>query len=158
MRRTMLLFATMALTLLVASGVALAATRTGDNGPNNIVGTNRPDTLLGRGGDDLVNGLGGNDVVSGGAGHDELSGGFGDDIVRGGPKGDSLHSDVLDGHSSGSGHRGNDLLIGGGGNDTFFAAEGHRDTIVCGGGRDWVEADHRDIVAADCERVHIIQP
>src|SRR5215208_1855534 len=158
MRRVILLLTVMDAMLVVASGVALAATRTGDNGPNNIVGTNRADTLQGRGGHDLVNGLGGNDFVSGGAGHDELSGGFGDDVVSGGPKGDSLHSDVLDGHSSGSGQRGNDFLIGGGGNDTFYSDEGHRDTIVCDGGRDWVEADHSDIVAWDCERVRIIQP
>jgi Ca2+-binding RTX toxin-like protein len=68
MRRTIVLLVTMVLTLLVASGVALAATRTGDNRPNNIVGTNRADTLLGRGGHDLVNGLGGNDFLSGRAG------------------------------------------------------------------------------------------
>ena len=158
MRRVILLLTLMAAMLILVSGVALAASRTGDNGPNNIVGTNRADTLLGRGGHDLVNGLGGNDFVSGGAGHDELSGGFGDDVVSGGPKGDSLHSDIWDGHSSGSGQHGNDFLIGGGGNDTIYSAEGHRDTIVCGDGRDWVEADHRDIVAADCERVSIIKP
>jgi Ca2+-binding RTX toxin-like protein len=80
------------------------------------------------------------------------------DVVSGGPKGDYLHGDVWDGHSSGSGQRGNDFLIGGGGNDTIYSAEGHRDTIDCGGGRDWVEADHRDIVAGDCERVRIIKP
>jgi Ca2+-binding RTX toxin-like protein len=67
MRTMMLLLSAMVLTLLVASGVALAASCTGDNGPNNIVGTNRADTLQGRGGHDLVNGLGGNDLVSGGA-------------------------------------------------------------------------------------------
>ena len=158
MRRVILLSTVMAAMLVLVSGVALAASRTGDNGPNNIVGTNRADTLLGRGGHDLVNGLGGNDFVSGGAGHDDFSGGFGDDVVSGGPKGDYLHGDVWDGHSSGSGQRGNDFLIGGGGNDTIYSAEGHPDTIVCGGGRDWVEADHSDIVATDCERVRIIQP
>ena len=46
MRTTMLLLSAMVLTLLVASGVALAASRTGDDGPNNIVGTNRADLCL----------------------------------------------------------------------------------------------------------------
>ena len=104
-------------------------------------------------GDDLVNGLGGDDKTFGGAGADEMSGGFGDDFVIGGPGSDSIHSDILDFHPSGSGHRGNDVLIGGGGEDFFYANEGHRDTIFCDGGRDWVDADRRDIVAADCERV-----
>ena len=36
MRRTMLLFATMALTLLVASGVALAVTKIGTDGPDHL--------------------------------------------------------------------------------------------------------------------------
>jgi hypothetical protein len=92
-----------------------------------------------------------------------MSGGFGDDFVIGGPGSDSIHSDILDFHPSGSGHRGNDVFIGGGGEDFFYANEGHRDTIFCGGGRDGVDADRRDadrrdadrrdIVAADCERV-----
>jgi hypothetical protein len=53
MRRVSLLSTVMAAMLVLVSGVALAATRTGDNGPNNIVGTNRADTLLGRGGTTL---------------------------------------------------------------------------------------------------------
>src|SRR5829696_10083618 len=43
MRRTILLLATMALTLLVASGVALAVTKIGTNGPDILRGTNRAD-------------------------------------------------------------------------------------------------------------------
>ena len=42
MRTTMLLLSAMVLTLLVASGVALAASRTGDDGPNNIVAQTVP--------------------------------------------------------------------------------------------------------------------
>ena len=40
MRRTILLMATMALTLLVASGVALAVTRIGTDGPDTLQGSN----------------------------------------------------------------------------------------------------------------------
>ena len=39
MRRAILLVATMALTLLVASGVALAVTKIGTNGPDTLKGT-----------------------------------------------------------------------------------------------------------------------
>ena len=49
MRRTMLLLNAMVLTLLVASGVALAVTKVGTkvgtNGPDTLRGTNRADNL-----------------------------------------------------------------------------------------------------------------
>jgi hypothetical protein len=45
MRRTILLMATMALTLLVASGVALAITKIGGPGPDTLMGTNKADNL-----------------------------------------------------------------------------------------------------------------
>jgi drug/metabolite transporter (DMT)-like permease len=49
MRRTILLMATVALTLLVASGVALAVTKIGTNGPDTLLGTNKADNLVGLG-------------------------------------------------------------------------------------------------------------
>ena len=58
MRRTIVLLATMALTLLVASGVALAVTRIGTNGPDTLRGTNGTDNLLGNGGNDILYALG----------------------------------------------------------------------------------------------------
>ncbi len=127
MRRVVLGLAGMALALVLASGVALAVPRIGDDEPNILVGTNREDSLLGRG----------DDKTFGGAEADEMSGGFGDDIVIGGPGSDSIHSDILDFHPSGSGHRGNDVLIGGGGEDFFYANGGHRDpssVVVAGTG------------------------
>ena len=54
MRRTVLLLATMALTLLVASGVALAVTKIGTNGPDTLSGTNGSDSLFGKGGNDTL--------------------------------------------------------------------------------------------------------
>jgi len=42
----------MALTLLVASGVALAVTKLGTNGPDTLRGTNGYDNLLGKGAND----------------------------------------------------------------------------------------------------------
>jgi hypothetical protein len=47
MRRTIVLLATMALTLLVASGVALAVTKIGTNGPDTLRGTSGADNLVG---------------------------------------------------------------------------------------------------------------
>src|ERR687897_383617 len=58
MRRTILLVATMALTLLVASGMALAVTKIGGPGPDTLRGTNGADSLLGN----AVGGAG-NDIL-----------------------------------------------------------------------------------------------
>ena len=61
MRGTVVLLATMALTLLVASGVALAVTKIGTDGPDHLRGTNGADTLIGKGGNDILNALAGYD-------------------------------------------------------------------------------------------------
>jgi hypothetical protein len=77
MRRTILLLATMALTLLVASGVALAVTKIGTNAPDTLRGTNGDDNLLGKGGNDkLFGGGGGRDKLVGGPGKDSLISGI----------------------------------------------------------------------------------
>jgi len=65
----------MALTLLVASGVAQAVSRKGSDGADTLRGTN------GNGTDDLV-GLGADDRIFGGLrGNDDLLGGSGKDVV-----------------------------------------------------------------------------
>jgi Ca2+-binding RTX toxin-like protein len=66
MRRTIVLLTTMALTLLVASGVALAVTKIGTNGPDTLKGTNGADNLLGKGGNDVLYAVGGMDNLVGG--------------------------------------------------------------------------------------------
>src|SRR5918995_7245776 len=96
MRRTILLMVTMALTLLVASGVALAVTKIGTDGPDTLMGTKGSDQLLGRGGTDWIEGRGGKDVISGGPGNEHqlrfflspigmLDGGPGGGVILGGP-------------------------------------------------------------------------
>jgi hypothetical protein len=75
MRRTIVLLATMALTLLVASGVALAVTKIGGPGPNTLKGTNEADHLLGNGANDVLYALGGMDNLLGGEGKDWVLGG-----------------------------------------------------------------------------------
>jgi Ca2+-binding RTX toxin-like protein len=58
MRRVILLLTVMAMTLVVASGVAWAVTKIGTNGPDTLEGTIRADNLLGRGGNDVLLGQG----------------------------------------------------------------------------------------------------
>ena len=101
MRRTILMVATMALTLLVAGGVALAVAKIGNQGRNFLKGTAGADNLIGKGETHLIFGL---------AGNDNLIGGSGKDIVRGGTFERSLG--------------GNKNLLGGGGNDVVFGGKG----------------------------------
>lgn len=95
-----------------------------------IVGTPRADYEAGGGYDDVLEGLGGNDTLLGGAGDDRLFGGAGNDVITGGP--------------------GADRLYGGPGSDTIDAADGERDVVDCGSGRDRVIADSFDTVV-NCE-------
>ena len=133
MRRTMLLMATMELTLLVASGVALAVTKIGGPGPNTLRGTNGADNLLGRGGNDALFGLGGSDNLLGEEGNDWVLGGNegnpqgGDKNLLGGPGNDGV-----------LGGLGSDNMVGGSGND-FVAGEEGSDNLVGGEGRDLVD-------------------
>jgi Ca2+-binding RTX toxin-like protein len=75
MRRAILAVATTALTLLVASGVALAVTRIGTDGPDTVRGTNGDDNLVGKGGNDILLALAGDDTLLGGPGKDIVNGG-----------------------------------------------------------------------------------
>ena len=162
----------MALTLLVASGVALAVTKIGGPGPNTLRGTNGADNLFGRGGNDKLFALRGNDNLLGGSGKDivlggsprramggdkNLVGGPGNDIVGGGRGSDNV-----------VGNEGNDLvtdgpdrefstdrLSAGDGNDVVgvFNDPAVKDIVSCGRGFDRVFADKKDLVAPDCEKV-----
>jgi Ca2+-binding RTX toxin-like protein len=75
MRRAILMVATMSLTLLVASGVALAVTKIGTDGPDTLKGTNGADNLIGKGGNDDLFAMRGNDSLLGGSGRDAVLGG-----------------------------------------------------------------------------------
>jgi len=159
MRRTIVLVATMALTLLVASGVAWAVIKVGGPGPDTLMGTKGSDTLAGRGNSDWIDGRAGKDVINGGPGDDDplspaigiLDGGPGADVISGGPGGDML----IDGPSPGDSAV--DILYGGDGND-FFITDNRppaRDIVSCGAGRDFASVDPKDIVRGDCERVQL---
>jgi hypothetical protein len=97
-----------------------------------IVGTSRADYLAGGGFDDVILGMGGNDTIPGGAGDDRLDGGAGNDVITGGS--------------------GADRLRGGPGSDTIYAADGERDVVDCGAGRDRAVVDPFDTVV-NCEVV-----
>jgi Ca2+-binding RTX toxin-like protein len=178
MRRVILLLAVMAATLVVASGVAMAVTKIGTNGPDTLRGTNGADNLIGKGGDDMLHSLNGRDTLLGGSGKDCLicvtrQGGYvaGDKNLLGGPGNDFILTSK--GSDDVVGAEGNDLLIddgvsefsrdtfsGGPGNDAidvmhYRSARGDR--VVCGGGFDRVAADSKDFVAPDCEKVVVFR-
>jgi Ca2+-binding RTX toxin-like protein len=176
MRRTMLLLATMALTLMAASGVALAVTKIGTNGPDTLRGTNRSDTLVGRGGNDRLFSLAGRDNLLGGPGKDVVFGGnerleisAGDKNLLGGPGNDFVNGGK--GSDDVVGGKGNDLLgdgalressgdnlSGGDGNDVILVDNkpASKDVVVCGRGFDRVLADRADVIAPDCEKVLVV--
>jgi Ca2+-binding RTX toxin-like protein len=118
MRKSVLLLPSMAATLLLASGVALALTKVGGPGHNVLYGTNNPDKIDGRAGDDTISGLGGDDrctlkgYLVGGKGNDTIYGGTGDDDIFGG------RNFVADcGGEQRPGERGRDVLYAGSGSD-----------------------------------------
>jgi len=181
MRRIMLLVAATALTVLVTSGVALAVTRIGTDGPDTLMGTNGDDNLVGRGGNDRLFSLAGHDTLLGGSGKDVV---FGGKIVgRCGDDNDYSGGDKNlvggDGNDDVEGGRGSDNIVGGIGNDFLFegaepdvakidhlsAGAGNdggwvlnwspvgKDVLSCGDAFDRVLADRTDVIAADCERV-----
>ena len=173
MRRAILIVATMALTLLVASGVALAVNKIGTNGPDTLRGTNGADNLLGKGGNDKLYALRGRDNLLGGSGKDLVLGGNarramgGDKNLAGGPGNDVVFGGL--GSDDILGETGNDFvqdanalrefstdrLSTGDGNDVvgIFNDPAFRDVVTCGSGFDRVFADKKDTIAPDCERV-----
>jgi Ca2+-binding RTX toxin-like protein len=78
MRKSVVVLASMAATLLLASGVALAVTKVGSAGDSVLYGTNNPDKIDGRAGDDIIYGLGADDrctlkgYLVGGQGNDTI--------------------------------------------------------------------------------------
>jgi hypothetical protein len=133
MRRTILLLATITLTLLVASGVALAVTKIGTSGPDTLRGTNGEDNLLGKGANDVLYALAGRDNLLGDEGKDWLLTGerrtlAGNKVSAGGPGNDGV-----------TGGLGTDTVLGGSGNDFVFGDKGSDCAVVGGEGRDDID-------------------
>jgi len=97
-----------------------------------IDGTATANRLNGTAGPDVEHGFGGNDRLDGKAGNDKLYGDAGNDTLVGGA--------------------GRDGMFGGVGNDSLSAADGARDIVDCGSGKDTATVDRFD-VARGCERV-----
>jgi hypothetical protein len=115
-----------------------------------ILGRGGNDRIFGRGGDDCLDGEGGRDGVSGDGGADRVRGGRGRDRMSGGGGRDRIHGDGGNDRVDATGGR--DRAFGGTGNDRINAADGRRDRVDCGPGRDSVVADGRDRIRR-CERV-----
>lgn len=151
MKKAVVLLAALAAALVLASGVAWAATIQCPNRPDSgcegttkadtITGTPQPDQIRARGGDDVVNARGGDgDFSIGGGGEDKVRGQAGsDDAIGGSISGDfetgdlkfaDSQDDVVRGGdgddttvAGGFGRGGRDRLYGGEGDDTMFAAQ-----------------------------------
>ncbi len=121
MRRATWLTMTMALILVLASGIALAATIRGTNGDDFLRGTDGSDTIGARGGDDEVRARAGADDVFGGTQRDQLFGMEGSDLIVGGDGNDGLEggtsSDTLKSHNDGNA---DNLSCGPGNADTAY--------------------------------------
>ena len=72
-RRMAMLVAVMGLMVMMFAGVAFAAVKVGDAGPNRLVGTAENDTLKGRAGADTIIGKGDSDRLFGGRGRDHIN-------------------------------------------------------------------------------------
>jgi Ca2+-binding RTX toxin-like protein len=126
LRKLATLLSSLVLTLVLASGVALAADFIGTSGNDEFPpGTESNDYFEGRAGDDLINALGGDDIIYGGKGTDRIDPGEGADEV-----------------------------YAGAGDDLIYARDtASFDYIDCGGGFDQVETIHRDdVTLSNCER------
>ncbi len=173
MRRLTLLFATMAMALVLSAGVAFALTVDCTAG-RGCVGTDEPDTLNGSVSHDDMDGRQAGDELFGNDGHDWMQGDAyaptdsstdGDDRIFGGAGYDGMvgygGSDFLSGGGASdfieaienSNNPGEDTVNGGGGNDFIDAIDGTKDTINCGkGAKDRVFYDKSiDTVASNCE-------
>lgn len=81
MRRPVLVLVSLALAMLLASGVALAATISGTGKDELLRGTRYADNINARGGDDVVRGFQGADEITGEDGEDRIYAGEGNDRI-----------------------------------------------------------------------------
>ena len=152
MRRPLLFMAATTLAMLVACGVALAASVDcptasggycyGTNSGDALYGTPNVDREFGKGGSDLMYGYGDGDFMYGGdeAGvGDKMRGGGGPDLING-----QGGNDVIDGGP------GSDTLKTGKGSDRVEAKDGNKDYRTCQGSNDLVVYDRGLDVLQGC--------
>ena len=138
MIKTVLLFASITSTVVLACGVALAATITCPD-TTSCFGTDHADTMTGTSADNNMFGEGGADTMDGGDGADFIRGDEGADALRGGGAADILWGgsfDVGGNYNDAS----NDYVSGGSGDDSIIGgfALGGVDVIYGGRGSDSV--------------------
>jgi hypothetical protein len=134
--RTALLLVTTALALIVAGGVALAATFTctinpcvGTTEDDVITGTVGAETINGRAGNDQISARDANDTINGEESNDTMHGELGDDSLNGGDGSDQLFGE--DGRDALNGGAGDDTLDGGQGPDIYsLTSNWGSDTVV----------------------------
>ena len=142
MKRIFMLLATMALGVLLVSGVAYAMSvtcdGTGDQDPTPGVcqGTENKDTIRGtEGGAEVIKALAGPDDVVSGSGRDEVYGGRGNDVVDGYWRNDTIYG--------GRGHDGS--AEGTGFTPTNLEGASESDKVYGGEGDDWIDAAAHDL-------------
>ena len=143
-RRAIVLLTTMAVVLVVGSGVALAATLN-CTANTSCVGTPDLDTMNGSSGIDEMYGYSGADTLHGYGGNDfYLEGGKGSDHLYGDTGGDE---DLWGGAYSGGAYNdtSDDYVYGGSGADHIYGgyAQGGVDRLYGQGGDDLIEASYR---------------
>ena len=167
-RKTVLLLALIGLGVLLASGIALAATFTGNDGDNVIYGGSSDDTIDGKGGADALYGKGGKDTLYGGPGNDNAATNLYDKVtnsyvsagLRGGAGNDTIDGQEGDDDMEGNGGRDTindtspndaDKVWGGTEDDTINVADGdYNDQVSCGEGPDGTEINtDRDTAKID---------
>jgi Ca2+-binding RTX toxin-like protein len=129
MRKTILVVASVAVAMLVAGGVAWAATIRCHGGlckgtpkADTMYGRNVGDAMYGRKGGDTMYGRGGLDALRANEGLDKVYGGSETDRMRGGPGADKLFGGP--GGDGGVGNTGVDRIYGGPGRDGLSGGEG----------------------------------
>jgi Ca2+-binding RTX toxin-like protein len=142
----------MAATLIVASGVALAVTLLGTEGPDDLTGGTDYDSIHGLGGKDVMYGRSGDDFMEDDSGNDFASGNVGSDRITGGTGDDIL----ADGETAGGAY---DVLKGEAGKDVLVPINepAGQDLTMCGAGTDIAYVDEADLVVG-CERVLLRLP
>ena len=147
MRRTLLLLATMALGVLLVSGVAYAMSVTcdgaGDQDPTPGVcqGTENKDTISGtEGGAEVIKALAGPDDVVSGSGRDEVYGHRGNDIVDA-----AYNNDTVYGGSGDDGTAEGTTFNTPTKNTTNLEGGEDSDKVYGGEGADWIDAAAHDL-------------
>jgi hypothetical protein len=167
MRKTVLVLALLTVGVLLASGIALAATFTGNDGDNVIYGRSTADTIDAKGGADALNGKGGNDTLYGGPGNDNAATNLYDKVtnsyvgagVRGAAGADKIEGQEGDDDIEGNAGRDTvndttpndaDKAWGGTEDDTINVADGDfNDQAACGEGTDGMIQTDKDTAKID---------